>query len=144
MAMKSAMKALPKSLNNMHKGFLVTAAFLGALTVALGAFGAHLLKDILSPQYLNTFETAVRYQLYHVFALVVVAIVYSTWPNKMLQYAGSLFILGIILFCGSLYLLTLLSVSGTGSFRWIGAITPLGGLSFIAGWLYMAFGILKR
>ena len=127
----------------MHKGYLVTAAFLGALSVALGAFGAHLLKNILSQQSLNIFETAVRYQFYHVFALALAAILYRTWPNKMLKNAGILFILGIVFFCGSLYLLTLLSFIGTSNFKWIGAITPLGGASFIAGWLCIAIGILK-
>lgn len=128
----------------MHKRFLITAAFLGALSVVLGAFGAHLLKDMLTPQSLNTFETAVRYQFYHVFALLATGILYTNWPGKMLRVAGVLFIIGIILFCGSLYLLTILSVNEVTDFRWIGAITPLGGLSFIAGWLCIAGGILKR
>ncbi|MCW3088369.1 MAG: hypothetical protein JWQ78_1755 [Sediminibacterium sp.] len=128
----------------MHKGYLVTAAFLGALSVALGAFGAHLLKEWLSPQSLNTFETAVRYQFYHVFALAVVGILYKSWPGSLLRYAGLLFILGILLFSGSLYLLTVFSVTGQTGFRWIGAITPLGGASFMAGWLCIAYAILKR
>ena len=127
----------------MHKRYLVIAAFFGALSVALGAFGAHLLKDILSTQSLNTFETAVRYQFYHVFALAFVAVLYKSYQNKMLKYAGVLFILGILFFCGSLYLLTFLSVNTPTHFRWIGAITPFGGVFFIAGWLCIAFGILK-
>lgn len=127
----------------MHKGYLITAACVGALSVALGAFGAHLLKNILPQQSLSAFETAVRYQFYHVFALALSAILYKSFPNKMLKYSGALFILGIILFSGSLYLLTLLSVAGINNFKWIGAITPLGGLAFMAGWVCIAAGVLR-
>ena len=122
----------------MHKKFLIIASWLGAFSVALGAFGAHSLKDIVSQQSVNTFETAVRYQFYHVFALALTGILYMNYPNKRLQYAGNLFILGIIFFSGSLYSL---SIFGTADFGWIGAITPLGGIFFIAGWLYLAAGI---
>jgi uncharacterized membrane protein YgdD (TMEM256/DUF423 family) len=128
----------------MHKGYLITAACLGALSVALGAFGAHLLKKLLSPESLNSFETAVRYQFYHVFALALSAILYRDYPNKMLKNSGALFIVGIVLFSGSLYLLTLLSLAGINNFKWIGAITPLGGAAFVAGWLSIAAGVLKR
>lgn len=132
------MPALPKSSNNMNKKYLVIAAWFGALSVALGAFGAHSVKDIISQQSMNTFETAVRYQFYHVFALALTGLLYKSSPNKKLQYAGNLFILGIIFFSGSLYILSLL---GTANFGWIGAITPLGGAFFIAGWLYLVAGI---
>lgn len=128
----------------MHKGYIISAACLGALSVALGAFGAHLLKKLLSPEALNTFETAVRYQFYHVFALALSAVLYRDYPNKMLKNAGALFILGIVLFSGSLYLLTLFSLAGIDNFKWIGAITPLGGAAFMAGWLCIAAGVLKR
>jgi uncharacterized membrane protein YgdD (TMEM256/DUF423 family) len=122
----------------MHKNYLVIAAYLGALSVALGAFGAHTLKDTLSQQSLNTFETAVRYQFYHVFALALAGILYKFYPNKKIRYAGIFFISGIILFSGSLYLLVFL---GTDNFKWIGAITPLGGVFFIAGWAALATGV---
>jgi uncharacterized membrane protein YgdD (TMEM256/DUF423 family) len=122
----------------MHKRFLIIAAYLGALSVALGAFGAHTLKDHLTQQALNTFETAVRYQFYHVFALALTGILYKTYPNVTLRYAGNLFILGIIFFSGSLYALIIL---GTTNFVWIGAITPLGGTLFITAWILLAFGI---
>jgi len=121
----------------MHKPFLVTAALLGAITVALGAFGAHFMKDLLTPQSLATYETAVRYQFYHVFALAITGILYQPFPNNNIVRAGYFFISGIILFCGSLYLLT---VSGPG-YRWLGAVTPFGGISFITGWLYLVVGI---
>ena len=87
----------------MHKGFLKTAALLGSLSVMLGAFAAHGLKQILLPDELQIFETAVRYQFYHVFALLAVGILYKEFSKKLMQWAGKLFIAGIILFSGSLY-----------------------------------------
>jgi uncharacterized membrane protein YgdD (TMEM256/DUF423 family) len=133
------MAHLPKSLNNMHKKFLLTATILGAVSVALGAFGAHALKETLSEQSLNTYEVAVRYQFYHVFALALTAVLYGSYPNKRIINAGRLFIAGIILFSGSLYLLVSLP-----DLRWLGAITPLGGACFIGGWLLLAAGLGKR
>ena len=122
----------------MDKKFLTIAAWLGALSVALGAFGAHTLKDYLSPQSLTTFETGVRYQFYHVFALALTGLLFKFYPNKKIKLAGNLFVLGIIFFSGSLYFL---SVLGAENFRWIGAITPIGGVFFIAGWIFLAAGI---
>jgi uncharacterized membrane protein YgdD (TMEM256/DUF423 family) len=120
----------------MHKGFLVTAALLGALSVALGAFGAHALKETLSEQSLNTYETAVRYQFYHVFALALAGILRGYFPDSKIRIAGILFIAGIIVFSGSLYLLVSLP-----DMRWLGAITPIGGLCFIGGWIMLALGV---
>ena len=122
----------------MDKKFLVIAAWLGSLSVALGAFGAHTLKAFLSPQSLTTFETGVRYQFYHVFALALTGLLYRFYPNKKIKLAGNLFIVGMILFSGSLYLLSIL---GAENIRWIGAITPLGGLFFIVGWIILALGL---
>jgi uncharacterized membrane protein YgdD (TMEM256/DUF423 family) len=127
----------------MHKGFLKTAAFLGALSVALGAFAAHGLKKILAPDQLTTFETAVRYQFYHVFALLAVAIMYAAFPGKLMKWAGSLFIAGIVLFCGSLYLLCYIKHNAF-DMEWVGAITPFGGVAFIAGWLVVFMAMLKK
>ncbi len=127
----------------MNKRFLTTAAFLGAFSVILGAFGAHSLKEILTPLALNTFETAVRYQFYHVFALALTGILFKTYPGKWIRYAGIFFQLGILFFCGSLYLLTFFAASSITGFTWIGAITPLGGLFFILGWCLLATGILR-
>lgn len=127
----------------MHKRYLVTAGILGALAVGLGAFGAHSLKEMLTPQSLNTFETAVRYQFYHVFALALTGILARTYPHKLINYAGRFFVGGIILFSGSLYLLTFLTAAGVEGFKWLGAITPLGGVLFILGWLSLSFGILR-
>ncbi len=126
----------------MHKGFLIAAALIGALSVALGAFGAHALKAILTEQSLNTYETAVRYQFYHVFALALTGILYKTYTNKLIKAAGQLFIIGMIFFSGSLYLLTYGTATGT-SFRWAGPVTPLGGALFISGWICLALGIRK-
>lgn len=126
----------------MHKGFLQTAAILGALAVALGAFGAHGLKKIVPPETVTTFETGVRYQFYHVFALLAVAILFGSFPGKNLQYAGICFIAGIVLFSGSLYILTALQATKTVGLRGIGAITPIGGLFFIIGWIFLFLAVL--
>jgi uncharacterized membrane protein YgdD (TMEM256/DUF423 family) len=128
----------------MHKGFLQTAALLGALAVALGAFGAHGLKKIVPPETVTTFETGVRYQFYHVFALLAVAILFGSFPGKNLQYAGICFIIGIILFSGSLYILTALQATKTVGLRGIGAITPVGGVFFIIGWIFLFLAVLKK
>lgn len=127
----------------MHKGFIKTAALLGALSVMLGAFAAHGLKKMLSAGDLQIFETAVRYQFYHVFALLAVGILYAAFPGKLLVWAGKLFIAGMILFSGSLYVLCYVKYSET-PLNWIGAITPFGGAAFIAGWVLLFSGIVKR
>lgn len=126
----------------MHKGFLITAALIGALSVVFGAFGAHALKAIVNEQALAAYETAVRYQFYHVFALALAGVLYKTYPNTLIISAGRFFIGGIILFCGSLYLLTY-GASVSASYRWAGPITPVGGVFFILGWVWLALGIRK-
>ena len=128
----------------MHKFFLITGSLLGALSVALGAFGAHSLKRIVSPEAVATFETGVRYQFYHTFALLLIAVLYEKFPNKWLVWAGNSFLLGILLFCGSLYLLTLLNATNTVGLRKIGIVTPFGGLFFIAGWLLLMWGVSRK
>ncbi|MFC4232831.1 DUF423 domain-containing protein [Parasediminibacterium paludis] len=125
----------------MHKGYIKTAAFLGALSVMLGAFAAHKLKQMLTEQSLNIFETGVRYQVYHVFALALTALIYKEFSNKLITTAGILFMLGIGFFSGSLYLLTYLSAKGIVGYEWVGAITPIGGLFFIIGWLCLSLGV---
>ena len=126
----------------MHKGFLKTAFILGALAVGLGAFGAHGLKNYVSNNAITTFETGVRYQFYHVFALLAVAILYKEFSG--VKTAGWFFITGIILFSGSLYILTAVQAMVQPGYRWIGAITPIGGLFFIAGWLWMFVAIVRK
>lgn len=119
----------------MSKRFIRYAAILGALSVALGAFGAHALKKFVEADAVATFDTGVRYQFYHTFAVLVVGILYRRMPGKLMEWAGILFISGIVLFSGSLYLLTYLNATETVGLNGVGAITPLGGLCFIAGWI---------
>lgn len=127
----------------MHKSFLRASAMLGALSVALGAFGAHALRGRVSEVAVNTFETGVRYQFYHVLALALLGILHKEFSSKWISWAGNLFLLGILLFSGSLYMLTFTVAAGKTGFNWLGVITPFGGLAFIAGWFCMLMGILK-
>ena len=128
----------------MHKGFIKTAAIFGALSVAIGAFAAHTLKGSISNYALEIFETAVKYQFYHVFGLLAVGILYSQFPSKTMKWAGYLFIAGIILFSGSLYILTYVKAAVLPGYNWVGAITPLGGLCFIMGWIFIFVGLSKK
>ncbi len=128
----------------MHTFFLKTAAILGAISVAAGAFGAHALKQVLNEKYLATFETAVRYQFYHLFALIAVGILFRDFPNSYLLWSGRLFCFGILIFSGSLYLMTMLEAVGQHGFKWLGATTPIGGLCLIAGWVLLAIGISQK
>jgi uncharacterized membrane protein YgdD (TMEM256/DUF423 family) len=113
----------------MAKLFITLASLSGMLSVMLGAFGAHGLKNRLDEYALGVFHTAVQYQFYHCFALLVVGLIALNHPDSpLLRSSGWLFILGTVIFSGSLYLLAV-----TGQ-RWLGAVTPLGGLAFIAGW----------
>ena len=127
----------------MYKGFIKTAALLGAFSVALGAFAAHGLKQMLSTENLQIFETAVRYQFYHVFALLAVGILYKEFPGKFMLWAGKLFIAGVIIFSGSLFLLCYVKHNQM-PLNWLGAITPFGGAAFIAGWVMLFWAVLKR
>lgn len=112
--------------------FFVIGCIAGFLAVALGAFGAHALRDRLEPERLAVYQTGVQYQMYHGLALVAVGILSHFAHSSLLTWAGTLFTVGIVLFSGSLYLLT---VSGV---KKLGAITPLGGLGFLAGWVFLA------
>ena len=113
----------------MAKLFITLASLSGMLAVVFGAFGAHALKGKLDDQALKVFETAVQYHFYHTFALLVVGVIALNQPQSvLLKSSGWLFVVGILVFSGSLYLLSLTGV------RWLGAITPLGGLALIAGW----------
>jgi|SRR5687768_4730830 len=125
----------------MHKPFLITACILAALAVILGAFGAHGLKQIVPPETVSTFDTGVRYHFYHVFALMITAMLYERSRKGWIKFAGISFIAGIILFSGSLYLLTILKATETVGLSRIGIITPFGGLFFIAGWIALAIAL---
>jgi uncharacterized membrane protein YgdD (TMEM256/DUF423 family) len=128
----------------MHRGFLRTAAVLGVLAVALGAFGAHGLKKIVPAETIGTFETGVRYQFYHTLALLAIGILFEKFPLPSIRYAGIFFITGIVLFSGSLYVLTFLQATNTVGLRGIGAITPIGGVFFIVGWVCLFLGVGKK
>lgn len=127
----------------MHKFFIQSASVLGALAVTLGAFGAHALKRVAPEAVVNIFETGVRYQFYHVFALVIAGILYRDFSNKWMLWAGNFFITGILLFSGSLYILTYLKAFARPGLDWVGIITPFGGLAFIAGWVCMFIALYK-
>lgn len=123
----------------MQRTFLILGAVFGFFGVALGAFGAHGLKKVLSPELLLIFETGVRYHMYHTFAILIIALFVEKYPA--LRYSGRLFGTGIIFFSGSLYILAL---TGIPIF---GAITPFGGICFLAGWVVVgvtAFKIQKE
>ncbi len=122
----------------MERLFFSLGSISGALAVILGAFGAHALSARLTANLLDTFETGVRYEMYHALALLAVAFAISRYGSSgLLTASGWLFIAGTVLFSGSLYILSLTGV------RWLGAITPFGGLAFIAGWLCLAIGFWR-
>ncbi len=127
----------------MHKGFLKVAAILAALSVGLGAFAAHGLKGKVSDAAIDIFETAVRYQFYHVFALLLAGILYKEFTNGFVKASGFLFMLGMLLFSGSLYAMFVVKAMVLPGFTWLGPITPLGGLCFIGGWICLFLGFFK-
>lgn len=116
--------------------FIAVGATLGLIAVAAGAFGAHALRSRLAPDLLATFETAVRYQMYHAVALIGLGLVADRWPAPQIGWAGWLLVVGTVIFSGSLYVLTL-----TGT-RWWGAVTPFGGVCLVAGWACLLWGML--
>lgn len=129
----------------MRKQLLVWAAAFGGLAVALGAFGAHGLEKITADEkILHAYQTAVQYQMYHALALLAVAIGYNGFQQQWIKWAAAAFIAGIILFSGSLYLITLLKINGSSALRYVGPLTPLGGVCFIAGWLFLLVAVLRR
>src|ERR1035438_3104260 len=124
----------------MNKNFLAAGTLFGAFSVALGAFAAHALKSMLSADAVAVFETGVRYQFYHAFALLIIGIAAEKFSDKWVRWSGNCFIAGIILFSGSLYALTILRIAeASPAIKFVGVITPVGGLFFIAGWLLSFF-----
>lgn len=122
----------------MSAGWLSTAAVAATIGVALGAFAAHGLRSRLTPEILAVFETGVRYHMYHALALLAVSAAADRWPESSWPgVAGWLFVAGIVVFSGSLYGLAL-----TGQ-RWLGAVTPVGGIAFMLGWVTLAIGALQ-
>jgi uncharacterized membrane protein YgdD (TMEM256/DUF423 family) len=121
------------------KSFLLTAAICAMLAVALGAFGAHGLKQRLTVELMAAYQTGVQYHFYHSFLMVVVALLLLQFPGATLfQWCGWLALAGIVLFSGSLYAMALTGIKG------LGAITPLGGLAFIGAWLLLAIGAYRH
>jgi len=129
----------------MQKRTLFIAGISGAFCVALGAMGAHALKDKLPAENLQIFETAVKYHFYHTLALVFVAILSDKIQSKLLLYSSIFFMARIVLFSFSLYFLAIRPLIGISNeeMKWIGAITPLGGISFILAWLMLSFSAIK-
>jgi uncharacterized membrane protein YgdD (TMEM256/DUF423 family) len=119
----------------MDRFFFSAGSLAAFVAVGFGAFGAHSLRSRLSPEMLTIFEVGVRYQMYHALGLIAVAWATTRWPESYLNAAGWAFIVGIIIFSGSLYLLSL-----TGM-RWLGAITPIGGISFLLGWAILVWSV---
>ncbi len=127
----------------MYKQALAAGALFAALAVILGAFTAHALKQVLTPDQLLVFETGVRYQFYHSFALLATGIAFLSFPHKFLKLAAAFFVIGILLFSGSLYAMALLSIKNI-SIGPVGIITPIGGLFFILGWILLCLGVVKK
>ncbi len=117
----------------MRKTLFRTGALFGFFAVIFGAFGAHALKEHLTPEQLDSFHTGVRYQFYHALALLFMAILMYKRKNKLIEYTGWFFISGTILFSGSIYLLALRNIIGFSA-SWLGPITPIGGTLLIIGW----------
>ena len=129
----------------MQKIILSFASLYGLLGVVLGAFGAHALREKLAPEQLAVWQTGVQYQFYHAFALLLVGLLAFQMPSKLLSAAGVCFMVGILLFSGSLYLLSTRELTGLGeSARILGPVTPLGGLMHIIGWLLLGLAVLAR
>ncbi|MFN6946022.1 MAG: DUF423 domain-containing protein [Cytophagaceae bacterium] len=123
----------------MHKFFLTLGSIAGGLAVMIGAFGAHALRKTLEASgRLETFETAVKYQFYHALALLAVGILLMSHQNRLLNYAGYSFIGGMLIFSGSLYILSMSGVT-----KW-GAVTPFGGVLFIVGWILLCWSVIKH
>ncbi|WP_373062204.1 DUF423 domain-containing protein [Gemmatimonas sp.] len=122
----------------MERLFIIIGALSGAIGVAAGAFGAHALKARVEPRMLEVFETGARYQMYHAIAMLAAAWIVTRFPGALANASGWLFLAGTVLFSGSLYAMTLTGI------RALGAITPLGGVCFIAGWVCIALAAMRR
>lgn len=128
----------------MHKSFLIIGTLLAGLAVALGAFGAHGLKKVVSADDVAIYQTGVQYQMYHALALVLVGILSERVLNDFLSYGGGLFVAGIVLFSGSLYLIVSLHAMNKAVPTAVGILTPIGGLFFILGWICLLVSLLKK
>lgn len=121
----------------MERLFFIIGSLSACIGVAAGAFAAHGLKGKLNPDQLVIFEIGVRYQMYHAFALIAAAWALTKWPSQLINTGGWMFVIGTLIFSGSLYLLSLSGI------KLLGAVTPIGGLAFLAGWVCLAWGSWK-
>lgn len=127
----------------MNKSLLIKAAILGVIAVIGGAFGAHALKEVLSPNHLASFNTGVRYQLIHAVVLLVLFLLKDGFDLKQFKIAATLIFWGVILFSGSIYLLTIKNIIGVEWLKFAGPITPIGGTLIIVGWVFIIVGGMK-
>ena len=128
----------------MQKIFLILGSILAGLGVALGAFGAHGLKKLVPPETVSSYQTGVQYQMYHAFALLIVGMLADRLPRNLINWSGAFFVLGIVLFSGSLYLLSSLKAMNKVGVSGIGIITPIGGLMFLVGWILLLVAIIRK
>lgn len=125
----------------MNKSIVITAALLAGTAVLLGAFGAHGLKNIVSAELVNSFETGVRYQMYHALSLLIIGLS-TTLPESVKKWVARMFGIGILLFCGSIYILTFKEQLHIEPGLW-GLITPIGGVFFMAGWFLLVYKVVN-
>ncbi len=129
----------------MHKKLLAIAAISGGLAVALGAFGTHGLERLTTDEKIvQGFRTGVQYQVYHALALLIIAGLYEKFPQPSIKWAANCFITGILLFSGSLYLLTFFRIQGSSAVKFVGPVTPVGGVFFILGWVFLLVAALRK
>ena len=128
----------------MQRFFIASGAAVAALAVVLGAFGAHALKSKLEADQLLIFETGVRYQMYHGLALIFLGILFEKFSGQTTLYAGYFFLAGVVFFCGSVYLLATRTLLGIESWKFLGPVTPLGGLCIMMGWLLIIISVFKN
>jgi len=117
--------------------FIALGALLAFLSVGLGAFGAHAVKQSIPTDMLKIYQTAVEYQFFHALGIILTGLIYQFQPNRLIKSAGWLMFAGIIIFSGSLYILSLSGI------RWLGAITPLGGTAFLLAWLILVYALIR-
>jgi len=127
-------------MKKLRKNIVITASILIAITIGLGAFGAHGLEKLVSPDALNTFETGIRYQMYHCLALLIIGFA-SVIPETTVKWTFCFFIFGIVFFSGSIYLLALKEITPF-NVAVLGPVTPIGGMLLIIGWIRLAYGLL--
>tara|TARA_R100001143_G_C3359413_1_gene134595 strand:- start:3261 stop:3644 length:384 start_codon:yes stop_codon:yes gene_type:complete len=121
------------------KHLFISGSLLMALAVGFGAFGAHIVQDMLTPDRFDVYKTAVEYHFYHALGLLIIGLISQRMkPSVWIKWSGTCMIAGILIFSGSLYTLTLTDTS------WLGAVTPLGGFALVLGWIFLAIGILKQ